>query len=149
MRLAGYHTVVCADDTDLFIMDECMKSSVDVCYESQYALTSCGRLLVATGGTLKPNKCFYYIIDYEQLDNGRWQYTEMMDRDLCVPCANGSEVTIEKLSVDISKTTLGIWTNPTGDYVKQLEVFTVRLTTWTDRLSARKLPSRWAWVSYF
>ena len=52
---------------------------------------------------------------------------------------------IEPLPVDKSRKTLGIWTNPAGNCSRQLEAFTARLTTWTDRLCAGKLLSRWAW----
>ncbi len=45
---------------------------VDIFYESQDVLTSWGKLLIATGGTIKPKKCFYYIVDYEWLDDGSW-----------------------------------------------------------------------------
>ena len=91
------------DDTDLFTIDECMKSSVDVWYESREALTSWGKLLITTDSTLKPEEFFYYVVNYEWLDNGSWQYTEMVDRDLYVPCTDGSEVAIEKLPVDTFK----------------------------------------------
>ena len=141
--------VIFVDDTGLFIMHECERSGLDIFYESQDALTSWGKLLIATGGTLKPEKCFYYMVDYEWLADGSWQYTGMVDSDLYVPCVDGSEVEIEQLPVDKSRKTLGIWTNPAGDCSRQLEAFTARLTTWTDRLSAGKLPSRWAWVGYF
>ena len=141
--------VIFVDDTDLFIMHECSRSGLDIFYEAQDSLTCWGKLLIATGGTLKPEKCFYYMVDYEWLEDGSWQYTEMVDMDLFVPCVDGSEVEIDQLPVDESKKTLGIWTNPAGDCSRQLEAFVMRLTTWTNRLSAGKLPSRWAWVSYF
>ena len=71
--------VLFVDDTDLFIMNECSRSSVDIWYESQNALTTWGKLLIATSGTPKPEKCFYYVVDYEWLDDGSWKYTEMVD----------------------------------------------------------------------
>ena len=141
--------VLYVDDVDLFLMYKHSRSGLDIFYKLQYALTSWGRLLIKTGRALKPEKCFYYMVDYEWLADGSWQYTEMVDRELFVPCVDGSEVEIEQLPVDMSRKTLGIWTNPAGNCSRQLEAFTTRLTTWTDQLCAGKLPSRWAWVSYF
>ena len=141
--------VIFIDDTNLFLMDECMKSSINVWYESHDDLTSWGKLLIATGGTLKPKKCFYCVINYGWLNNESWQYTEIVDRDLYAHCADVSEMAIEQRPMDTSKKTMGIWTNPTGDCANQLETFTTCLTILTDRLSAGKFPSRWAWISYF
>ena len=140
--------VLYVDDVDLFPMYECLQSGLEIFYKLQDALTSWGRLLIKMGGALKPEKCFYYIVDYEWLADGSWQYTEMVVRDLFVQCVDGSEVEIEQLPVDMTRKTLGIWTNA-GNFSCQLEAFTTRLTTWTDQLCAGKLPLRWAWVGYF
>ena len=141
--------VIYVDDTDLYIMDECVKSSIDIWEDSQGALTAWGKLLIATGGMLKPEKCFYYFVDYEWQDDGSWVYSDMVDWELLVPQSDGSETPIEQLPVDESKKTLGIWTNPAGDCTKQLEIIRGKVEKWTDRLQAGKLPSKWAWVSYF
>jgi hypothetical protein len=110
--------VIYVDDTDLYIMDECVKSSIDIWDDSQGALTAWGKLLIATGGMLKPEKCFYYFVDYEWQDDGSWVYSDMVDWELLVPQSDGSETPIEQLPVDESKKTLGIWTNPAGDCTK-------------------------------
>ena len=89
------------------------------------------------------------MVDYEGLGDGSWQYTEIVDIDLLVPCVDGTEVEIEQLPVDKFRKTFRIWTNPAGDCSRQLEAFTAQIIILTDRLSAGKLPSRRAWVSYF
>ena len=100
--------VLYVDDVDLFLMHEHSRSGLNIFYKSQDALTSWGRLLIETGGALKPEKCFYCMVDYEWLADDSWQYTEMVDRELFVPCVGGSEVENEQLPVDISRKTLGI-----------------------------------------
>ena len=110
-------------------MHEHSRSGLDIFYESQDALTSWGILLIETAGALKPEKSVYYMVDYEWLADGSWQYTEMVDRELFVPCVDGSEVEIKQLPVDMSRKILSIWTNPAGNYSRQLEAFTTRLTT--------------------
>jgi len=142
--------VLYVDDTDLYIMAECVKSRLAVWEEAQGALTAWGKLLIATGGLLKPEKCFYYMVDYDWQVDGTWEYSSMVDDEpLYVPQVDGPDVAIEQLEVTTSKKTLGIWTNPAGDCTKQLEVIHEKATQWTDRLSVGRLPAKWAWVSYF
>ena len=57
--------VLFVDDTDLYIMDAFIQSDYNLWYETQSATMSWGELLLATGGALKPEKCFYYLVDYE------------------------------------------------------------------------------------
>ena len=104
--------VLCVDDVDLFLMHEHSWSGLDIFYKLQDSLTSWGRLLIETGGTLKLEKCFFYMVDYEWHADSSWQYTQMVDREPFVPCVDGFEVEIEQLPVDMSRKTLGIWTNP-------------------------------------
>ena len=61
--------VLYVDDTDLYIMDKCIRSKYDLWQETQGAITSLGKLLLATDGALKPEKCFYYMVDYEWQDD--------------------------------------------------------------------------------
>ena len=58
--MAGVH---CADDTDLFSIDVCLRSPVDIWNESPALLTAWGELLLGTGSTLKPEKYVNYTVD--------------------------------------------------------------------------------------
>jgi hypothetical protein len=137
-------------DTDLFILNDFAKSQLDVHAESQSALSAWGKLLISTGGVLKPEKCFYYMVDYDWQADGSWDYCSMDESErLYVPQPDGSAKEIQQLPVNCSKKTLGIWTNPAGDCSKQLEVIHEKVDTWTNRLEVGKLPAKWAWVSYF
>ena len=142
--------VLYVDDTDLMIMDQCLSSTFDLWQECQEATTVWGKLLIATGGALKPEKCFYYLVDYEWMEDGSWEMVSSVDLPpLTVPLPDGSDAEIEQLPVDEAKKTLGVWTNPAGICQKQLDVFHDVMEKWTNRLSAGKLPAKWAWVSYF
>jgi hypothetical protein len=65
--------VLYLDDTDLYIMDECIRSEYDLWQETQGAITSWGKLLLAMDGTLKPEKCFHYMVDYKWQDDRSWE----------------------------------------------------------------------------
>ncbi len=40
----------------------------------QHAIKNWGKLLIATGGTVKPKKCFFPLIDFQWTRRGGWQY---------------------------------------------------------------------------
>ena len=107
------------DDTDLMIMKSCIDSLFDLWQECQDATTTWGKLLISTGEALKPKKCFYYLVDYEWLEDGSWQYSELVDLPpLQVPLPDGTAADISRKPVGQSEKTLGIWTNPTGECQK-------------------------------
>ena len=66
-----------------------------------------GRLLIATGGSLKPIKCFYHMILFVWSLYGRWNYEpneEEEELDIAVPMPDGSSVAIEPVAVGKSTT---------------------------------------------
>ena len=77
--------VIHVDETDLYIMDECVKSSCGIWKDSQGALTAWGKFLIATGGMLKPEIFSYYMVDYKWQNDGSWIYSNMVDYELLVP----------------------------------------------------------------
>jgi hypothetical protein len=62
------------DDTDLLHIDLTKDEMVDEVHAAiQDSVNSWGNLLIAMGGALQPNKCFYSIVSFEWV-NGEWQY---------------------------------------------------------------------------
>ncbi len=59
-----------------------------------------GKLLITTGGTLKPPKSFHYLVDYEWQEDGSWTYADLFDLlALTLPQPDGSNVLIEQVPV--------------------------------------------------
>jgi hypothetical protein len=106
--------VLYVDDTDLYIADKCIHSHYDLCQESQGALSVWGELLISTGGMLKYEKCFYYMIDYECQEDGTWIAHNMIQPARKVTQKDGATASILQLSSTEPRKTLGIWTNPAG-----------------------------------
>ena len=106
-----------------------------------------GDLLCCTGGALKPEKCFWYLVDYE-CKEGEWQYTDMVDWELNVPLPDGSEAAIKQRSVYDCKETLGVWSCPAGTEDKQYKKILGRMETWHSRTVNGHPPATFAWVSY-
>ena len=67
--------VLFVDDTDLIhIKMEENEQADETLFNLQESITNWGKLLLATGGALKPSKCFYYLISFEWRPDGTWKY---------------------------------------------------------------------------
>ena len=83
--------VIFVDDTDLLHMDmTCMKSIEETHEMLQSSVTSWGSKLIATGGSLKLSKCFYYLIDYEWIPDSNWRYYSFTDIPSGIKVPDGS-----------------------------------------------------------
>ena len=100
-------------------MSDNIKTRQEIWEETQRALTDWGKILISSGGLIKLEKCFYYLIACVWNKNGYWAYAERNPTDtLCVPQSSGHSTPIEQIPVDVYKLTLGVWTNPSGDCSK-------------------------------
>jgi hypothetical protein len=92
-------TILFVDNTDLLHLNMHAEESIfDVHAAIQWAIANWGRLLIATGGTLKPEKCFYHLIDFAWTQKGGWQYIahhEEEGADLFVPLPDGTMATFD------------------------------------------------------
>ena len=99
--------ILFVDDTDLVHIDMNQDQSVHEAHDAmQESIVNWGRLLIATGGSLKPIKCFYRMIPYVWSSDRRWKYEsneEDEELDIAVPMSDGYLVTIEHVSVGKSK----------------------------------------------
>jgi hypothetical protein len=115
IHLAG---TLFVDDTDLehFDMNK-VESTSEAHAALQCSIHNWGRLLVATGGALKPAKCFYHLISFSWTSEGKWRYEandKRADLEIVVPLEDGTHAAIEHLPVTTSTKTLGQMTCPTG-----------------------------------
>ena len=113
----GLSGILFVDDTDLLHVDLTRSETITEARDAmQASVTDWGNLLIATGGALKPNKCFHTLIGFEWV-HGKWRYVhyeENPDADILVPMPDGSQVSIEHVSVTEARETLGIFTSPDG-----------------------------------
>ena len=75
-RREGHLTAILFfDDTDLIHIDMNQYQSVHEAHAAmQESIVNWGRLLIATGGSLKPIKFFYQMISFVWNLDGRWKY---------------------------------------------------------------------------
>jgi hypothetical protein len=108
--------IIYVDDTDLihFRMDE-DQGKDEAFYGLQEAITNWGKLLIASGGALKPVKCFFHLISFKWNKDGTWAYEDNEDDDefqTVVPLSDGSAGRIQHLGINEHIKTLGTMTCP-------------------------------------
>ena len=135
------------DDTDLYTWREGILDPGEVWAQAQLELENWSCLLNATGGALKPEKCFWYLIDYECVD-GDWKYAESAPREMMITNPDGSTSPITQEHVTSSKKTLGIHDSPSGGNSTHLSYIKEKVGTWVGRMANGHLPSHMAWVAY-
>ena len=135
------------DDIDLYTWKEDAVDPGEVWSQAQLELEHWSRLLNATGGALKPDKCFWYLIDYKCVD-GEWQYADLVPRELVITNPDGSTSPISQEEVTLSKKTLGVHDSPAGGNTDHLLYIKEKVSGWVSRMSNGHLPSHMAWVAY-
>jgi len=123
--------ILFVDDTDLIHINMEREEQLVETHEAiQSSVENWSRLLIATGGTLKPAKCFYHLISFDWKPDGSWKYADnssCVDEDdedygseeyqewpLFVTLPDGSEEAIAHLEPNKSSITLGVYTCPSG-----------------------------------
>jgi hypothetical protein len=89
----------------------------------QRAIKNWGKLLIATGGTLKPEKCIFHLIDFQWTQQGGWQYIGHHEDETAavfVLLPNGLTAPIQHRVVDDAQKTLGIVTCTSGNSMSSL-----------------------------
>ena len=141
--------ILFVDDCDLLHLRMDKKETVQEAHQAmQDSMTNWGKLLIATGGSLKPEKCFAYIISFEWDKNGKWKYQaneEYEEADLTVPLSDGTSQVIDNLPVDECRETLGMVTCPAGANHGAIEKMQEKAQEWIDRAKNGKMQRRSMW----
>jgi hypothetical protein len=115
MNLVG---MLFVDDTDLEHFNITKNEMETEAHEEmQSSILNWGQILIATGGALKPAKCFYHLISFSWKPDGSWIYNQNEMKpmlSIMVPLLDGSHAPIKHLAVTVPTKTLGSMTCPTG-----------------------------------
>jgi hypothetical protein len=101
------------NDTNLYTWQENIFDPGELWCQAQLELEQWSCLRNTTGGALKPNKCFWYLLNYV-CDDGEWAYAEMVPQELVITNPDGTKSPIKQEKVMKSKKTLGIHDSPSG-----------------------------------
>jgi hypothetical protein len=94
-------------DLDLYTWKDAITDPFELMLQAQQEVTQWSLLLNATGGALKPEKWFWYLLDYT-CNEGEWSYVVHSDFELSVTNPDGSRSSIKQEEVATSKKTLWI-----------------------------------------
>jgi hypothetical protein len=135
------------DNLDLYTWKDIITDPVELMLQAQWEVSQWRLLLNATGGVLKPKKCFWYLLNYT-CKEGEWEYTVHSDFELYMNNPDGSKSSIKQEEIQTSKKTLGIYDSPAGGNQGHLEYIHSKLTKWINRMRNGHLPSHMAWIAY-
>ena len=124
------------------------KSIDEVHTAIQSAIENWGQLLIATGRSLNPEKCFYHLIDFTWTRKGGWQYIAHHEDEgavVFVPLPDGTMAPISHLTVDNAQITLGVVTCPSGNSTGNLCQIKEKATKWFNSLTAGRLHCQMMW----
>jgi hypothetical protein len=108
------------DDSDLLVFLANKFDHRKLMQVAQKCLDTWAGLLNATGGTLNPDKCYWYLVSYTCV-NGDWEYDHLTEFTLTIPLPDGAQAEIQQTSIDEAKKMLGVWSTPSGDDTRHLK----------------------------
>ncbi len=115
----------------------------------QDGIINWGKLLIATGGTLKPPKCSYYLILFKLKPNGTWLYEDnTVNKDFAVgvPLADDNLTEIKHLPVTSAVKTLGSMMCPAGLNKAAIERMQSQGQEWVDKITNLSKLNTWFMV---
>ncbi|KAL7502290.1 hypothetical protein ACHAXN_001984 [Cyclotella atomus] len=149
-RIVLLAAIIYVDDTDLLHWGEFYGIS-DTTFLSriQRAINDWGKLLQATGGSIKRAKSFYYVMSWKFIKGKPTlkSIPELHADQLTIPQPDGTSVPIPACPNDHSAKTLGTWNNPLNDGVAPLAALREKGLEWVDQLEARPLERSLTWLS--
>jgi hypothetical protein len=139
--------ILFVNDMDMYTWRKHILNPGELWAQMQTEIKQWSCLLDATGGALKPEKCWWYILDYTCIE-GKWKYADIVPRELFITNPDGTKSMIKQEEVTVSKKTLGIYDAPVGGNNKHLNYIKGKAMTWVNRMSNRHLPCHMAWAAY-
>eukprot|EP00956_Cyclotella_meneghiniana_P010715 scaffold14988_cov36-Cyclotella_meneghiniana.AAC.2 len=138
--------ILYVDDTDLVHLNLAEEESVAEAHAAlQRAVYSWSDLLIATGGALKPEKCFYYLISFKWDRKGKVVYEDNEKNpaySLRVKLPSGETEKITHLSADKELVTLGVPSCPSGKSEPSMALMKEKALEWANLSRGSKLPPR-------
>jgi hypothetical protein len=141
--------VLFVDNTDVIHVDmDWVENTYEAMEGLQRSVMSWGELLIATGGSLKPSKCFYIVISFSWRADGTWIYDkneEKGDLQVYIPLPGNGSTPIQHCGVDEAHKTLGMMTCPLGSQAAAIVHMKERAQGWIDQATSENLACRNLW----
>ena len=101
----------------------------------------------STGGALRPEKCFWYLVRFEWTSDGSWKYAQKRDDNFNMEVSddNGIVKRIERLEVLTVKEAVGCLQRADGNMHDELKRCRDKLNDWANKVKNGKLSKKLAW----
>jgi len=138
-KISGFAFV---DDTDLCVTHS-SDEGTQVVQQMQKAVAQWDGLLWASGGALVPEKCFWYLIDFEYANN-KWKYkkSNQAQGKITMLDSTRKQVTIQRLEPSEARRTLGVRLAPDGNMETELAYLVDTAKAWQRKMKNSRL-GRW------
>eukprot|EP00956_Cyclotella_meneghiniana_P029293 scaffold70426_cov59-Cyclotella_meneghiniana.AAC.4 len=138
--------ILYVDDTDLIHLNLEEEESVTEAHRAlQRSVMSWSDLLIASGGALKPEKCFFYLISFKWDRKGRVVYEDnhkCPEYSLSVKLPSGETEKITHLGPDSELVTLGVPSCPSGKTEPSMSLMKEKALSWAHLSRSSNLPPR-------
>ena len=112
----------------------------------QSLINSWGSLTKVTGGAIRADKSWWYLIDYVW-KRGKWVGTDScLDVDLIAMDSENKQVSLKRLRCDQAAEMLGIWLAPDGNRKKLIRVLKQKALEWGSRIRLGNPSTKKSWT---
>jgi hypothetical protein len=148
ITVSSSHTVGClfVDNTDLYCMDETMKTIPQLATLASIQTSWWACLLNWTGGAIKRPKSFWYLLYYTSTD-GIWDYADTKET-IEIPLPEDKSTTLTSKKPTHAEQTLGVITAPCGGHAAHRVSMQEKSHIWLRKILNGHLPASHVWQSY-
>jgi hypothetical protein len=140
--------VLYVDGSNLFHMAIGMPLDEEFLQLVQSATNDGVGLVHATGGSFKPQKCFWYMLGWIWKKGKARLKTlyELPQNPLYIPQPDGTRVTIQLKAISDPEKKLGVYKCPMGNFSYHVAPLLTTGSEYAERLASWRLPARDAWM---
>ena len=146
VSFVGYSFV---DDTDLIVAQPGLTDPADVHSTMQGAINAWEGGIRSTGGSIVPEKSFWYLIDFKW-KSGKWRYSTPDETPgrLTVRDLHGVDRTLRRLHHTEAERTLGVYISPDGNMSTQAKILRSKASAWAEMTRTGLIPRWLVWESF-
>ena len=132
-----FSAIMYVDDTDIFFIRNDTDDTDSIRHKAQTMIDKWCSALWISGGCLRPDKCWWYVIQFVWCKNGKWRYARVdeTEADLFIPDETKTKQRIERNEVHVGRKTLGVFLAPDGNNNDQLKKMKKETNAWTGRMN--------------
>lgn len=117
LLVVTFTAIMYVDDTDLFVVGQSHQEIVESAFSRAENLVDIWcRSIWATGGLLRTDKCFWYLVGFEWTGS-QWRYLTKADNSssIAIPNIRGEQEQVKRHEVEVAEETLGVFVAVDGN----------------------------------